>query len=67
MSERATERFNLTVPLTEDEAYIFAQFLKRSTFSTFSECAVDQSEAYQMIYASDRFRTALAQAGFAPR
>lgn len=59
--------FELTVPITEQQAWDLAQFLKRAGFSDFRSNAVDHDEAYRMIDAANRLRRALAEAGFAPR
>lgn len=59
----------LSVPLelTADEAWDLAQFLKRAGFSDYRSNAVDQDEAYRMIFASEKVRSALAKAGIDPR
>lgn len=57
----------LTVELTDAEAWHLAQFLKRVGFSEFRNNAQDNDEAYAMRDAAERLRAALAQAGYAPR
>lgn len=57
----------LTIELTDAEAWNLAQFLKRVGFSDFRTNAQDEQEAYAMRDAADRVRTALAEAGYAPR
>lgn len=61
------DEVTVSVTLPPSQAMAFAQFLKRSTFSTYKDCAVDSDEAYQMIYAGNSIRSALAEAGYAPR
>ena len=58
---------SVTVEFTDSEAWNLAQFLKRSPFSDYCSSAQDDEEAYAMIHAADRVRTALADAGYAPR
>ena len=53
--------------LPEDQAMALAQFLKRVGYSAYRECAVDENEAYEMVYAADQLRQALARQGYAPR
>jgi hypothetical protein len=57
----------ITVTLTDAEAWQFAQFLKRACFSDYRSHATSEAEAYQMIDAGDRIRRALANQGYAPR
>lgn len=57
----------LRVNLTKTEALALAQFLKRAGHSDYARCAADKEEAYQMLYAGEKMREALADAGFAPR
>lgn len=57
----------LNVDLTESEALAFSQFLKRSLFSTYKSCAVDEDETYTMIAACEKLREAFANNGYAPR
>lgn len=55
------------VELNHVEAQAFAQFLKRAGHSDYLANAVDSDEAYEMLYAGEKVRKALAEAGFAPR
>jgi hypothetical protein len=48
---------SVTVDLTREEALALAQFVKRSRFDTYRECAVDDDET----------RLMLAAEGFSPR
>jgi hypothetical protein len=57
----------ITVVLTETEAWEFAQFLKRVCFSDYRGHATSDTEAYHMIGAGERIRRALADQGYAPR
>ena len=57
----------ITVVLTETEAWEFAQFLKRVCFSDYRGHATSDEEAYHMIDAGERIRSALADQGYAPR
>lgn len=57
----------ISVELSDEEAWQFAQFLKRVGYSHYRELATDESEAYTMLYAGERIRDALAAQGYAPR
>ncbi|MDA8093716.1 MAG: hypothetical protein M0T84_07335 [Betaproteobacteria bacterium] len=57
----------LHIELSEQEAWDYAQFLKRVGFADYSANAVDHAEAYRMLYVGEKIRAALAEAGFAPR
>jgi hypothetical protein len=57
----------ITVALTETEAWEFAQFLKRVCFSDYRGCATSDADAYQMRDAGERIRSALAEQGYSPR
>jgi hypothetical protein len=57
----------ITVVLTETEAWEFAQFLKRVCFSDYRGHATSDDEAYHMVDAGERIRRALAEQGYAPR
>lgn len=57
----------LQVVLSEGEAWMLAQFLKRVGFSDYLNNAIDKDEAYAMLNAGERVRKALAEVGFAPR
>jgi len=58
---------HLSCMLTDSEAWNLAQFLKRVGFSDFRTNAQDDDEAYAMRDAADRVRSALSEAGYAPR
>jgi hypothetical protein len=57
----------IDVELPPAEALALAQFLKRATWSAMRECAVDDAECYLIRDGIDKVRTALADAGYAPR
>lgn len=61
------ETVRIEVEFSDSEAWVFAQFLKRAGHSNYLECAADSSEAYQMLFAGEKLRAALAAAGYAPR
>jgi hypothetical protein len=53
--------------LSREEAYALAQLAKRTGFSDVRELAVDEGEAYAMIYALSKLRDALAASGVCVR
>lgn len=57
----------ISLELPESEALAFAQFLKRAGHGDYRNFTRDDEEAYRMLYAADKLRAALAEAGFAPR
>lgn len=59
----------ITVPvyLTKEQAWDLAQWLKRTSWTDYRSNARNDDEATRMIDAADQVRTALAEAGFAPR
>lgn len=57
----------ITVILTDAQAWEFAQFLKRACFSDYRGHATSDDEAYHMIDAGEHIRRALAEQGYAPR
>jgi hypothetical protein len=60
-------RVEITVILTDTQAWQFAQFLKRACFSDYRGHATSDTEAYHMINAGEHIRRALAEQGYAPR
>lgn len=62
-----SKQVSFSCELTENEAYALAQLCKRTGFSDVRENAVDQDEAYLMVHALDRVRTALADSGVVVR
>lgn len=61
------ETLVIHLELTDDEASALAQFLKRAGHGIYSQCAIDEHEAYDMLFAGDKLRRALADQGYAPR
>jgi hypothetical protein len=57
----------ITATLTDAQAWAFAQFLKRVGLDDYKGLSVDVDEAYTMLDAGEKLRTALADAGYAPR
>ena len=57
----------MVIDLPADEALALAQFLKRVGLDDYRPLAVDVDEAWTMLAAGDRVRTALADIGYAPR
>ena len=57
----------MQVRLSESEAWDLAQFLKRVGFDQFYVNAQDSDEAYRMMFAAEKVRKALAEAGYSPR
>jgi hypothetical protein len=53
----------ITVKFSDQEAWDFAQFLKRAGFSDFRSNTVDD-EAHRMIAAAEKVRKALADVGY---
>jgi hypothetical protein len=57
----------ITVTLSDEQAWAFAQFLKRVCFSDYKDRAASQAEAYTMVGAGEVIREALREQGYAPR
>lgn len=57
----------VTLELPEEEALALAQFVKRVGWHEFRGNAENDEEAYQIRDATDKIRTSLAEAGYAPR
>lgn len=53
--------------MTEQDAETFSEFLKRMGLSDYQAKARTTDEAYQMQYAGEKIRKALAEYGFSPR
>ena len=62
-----TKTITLTVELNDEQAWQFAQFLKRVGFYDYRELSTSDDEARIMIEAGELVRKALAEAGYAPR
>jgi len=56
-----------TVELPEEQAFALALLMKRLTFDDARQRAVNDEQAYTMIYACDAVRTGLAIVGYNPR
>jgi hypothetical protein len=61
------ETVKITVTLNADQAWEFAQFLKRVSFREYRANATCEDEAYLMRDAGEIIRRALAEQGYAPR
>jgi hypothetical protein len=57
----------ITVILSSEQAWAYAQFLKRVGVSDYARLARDVDEAYEMLDAGEAIREALRQAGYEPR
>ena len=57
----------LRVPLSEQEAWDLAQFLKRTGFADFRSQAADDEEAYRMRAVVEKLKSNLAAIGYSPR
>ena len=58
---------NLTLELTDDQAYALAQFVKRCGWTEWRQNAVDDDEAYLIRDAFDQLARALRDGGYSPR
>jgi hypothetical protein len=65
----SNENSNISVNIqfTDQEAWDLAQFLKRAGFTDYRSNAVDDAEAYRMLAAGEKVRSALAECGYRPR
>ena len=63
-SRPMAQRVTVKADIAQEEALDLAQFLKRSRFDTYRECAVDEDEARLMLAAAGHLRKGLATAGF---
>jgi len=61
------ELVTVQLSLPPDQALALAQFVKRCTWGDFRTHSIDDAEAYRMRDAVDALRSALADAGYAPR
>ena len=57
----------ITVILSTNMAWAYAQFLKRVGLDDYRRLAVDVHEAYEMRAAGEAIREELTRAGYAPR
>lgn len=58
---------SIQVDLTGDQAWAFAEFLKRVSYGDYRLLAVSDDEARDMIEAGELVRKMLAEQGVAPR
>ncbi len=58
---------DLKIEITDKQAMALAQFLKRAGYSDYRSKSIDDDEAYDMQYAAEKLRNALAEKDFAPR
>lgn len=61
------DEISIAATLTDAQALALAQFLKRVGLDDYKGLSVDTEEAYTMLSAGEKIRTALAEAGYAPR
>lgn len=61
------ETVEITVTFTADQAWQFAQFLKRVSFREYRNNATCDDDAYLMRDAGELIRSALTEQGYAPR
>lgn len=61
------DEIGLKVPLSDQEAWDLAQFLKRVGYAEFRSNAVDDEEAYRMQSAAEKIKSSLAAIGYSPR
>ncbi len=57
----------VTLNMSAEEAWALAQFIKRVTYTSVRECAVDDAETRLMLDSFEIVRRALAEVGIAPR
>ena len=57
----------ITVTLCADQAWAYAQFLKRVGLNDYVALATNLDDAYTMQAAGEAIREELARAGYAPR
>ncbi|WP_027360528.1 DUF7706 family protein [Desulforegula conservatrix] len=57
----------ITLDMTEQEAEVFSEFLKRMGLGDYQAKAQTTDEAYLMQDAGEKIRKALAEYGFSPR
>lgn len=57
----------IIVTLTDEEAWQYAQFLKRVCFGDYRDRATSDDEAHEMLGAGEKIREALSEQGHDPR
>jgi len=58
---KVTTSVSVTVQFTDQEAWDFAQFLKRASFSDYRSNAADDEEAHRMLNWANKVQGALAE------
>ncbi len=58
---------NIALELPDEQAWAFAEFLKRAGHSDYRQLAASDQEAWDMQEAGERLRNAFAEKGIAPR
>ena len=66
-AKEKTGTVTIQAELTDEEAWQFAQFIKRSCFRDYRDHAENNEQAYTMIAAAGKIRKSLSDAGYAPR
>lgn len=61
------KKVTIKLDLSHQEAWDYAQFLKRVGHSDYLNNAQDSDEAYRMLRVGEQIQAALAAAGIAPR
>jgi len=62
-----SKHVRIQIDLPEQQAFALAQLAKRISWSEVRTCAVDEDEAYGMLYGMAGLQRALAVKGFSPR
>jgi hypothetical protein len=60
-------QIEISVAMTEEEAWAYAQFLKRVGLNDYKTNAENEAEAYLMLQVGEKVRKALAEKGYSPR
>lgn len=60
-------KIEISVAMTDEEAWAYAQFLKRAGLSDYKTNAENEAEAYLMMQVGEKVRKALAEKGYSPR
>ena len=60
-------KIDISVAMTDEEAWAYAQFLKRVGLSDYQTNAESEAEAYLMMQVGEKVRQALVEKGYSPR
>jgi hypothetical protein len=60
-------QIEISVAMTDEEAWAYAQFLKRVGLNDYKTNAENEAEAYLMLQVGEKVRKALAEKGYSPR